>query len=113
MMPISRLLACLLLVSVADIQAAPPAEKPRLDAHGDPLPDGALARLGTVRLRDGNHFSTFSLSPDGKTLAVGSNNQLIRFYDAGTGKEIRQIQGVQIGLSYLSFSPDGKLLAGS
>src|SRR5262245_16498108 len=36
------------------------------DRHGDPLPPGAIARLGTTRLRATARF--FQLSADGKTL---------------------------------------------
>lgn len=48
---------------------------PQFDAHGDPLPPGAIARFGTVRYRIGN-VGSFDLSPDGKTLAVETVNQL-------------------------------------
>jgi len=43
-------------------------QESRLDAAGDPLPEAALARLGTVRLRCGRHVI---FSPDGKMIPPG------------------------------------------
>ncbi|QJW97664.1 hypothetical protein FTUN_5241 [Frigoriglobus tundricola] len=46
--------------------AGPPA---RVDPFGDPLPDGGLVRLGTMRSRAGIH--TFGLRADGTVVTVG------------------------------------------
>ena len=38
----------------------------RLDAAGDPLPPGALLRLGTTRWRNDNGLAGIACTPDGK-----------------------------------------------
>ena len=71
----------------------PPQTKPRdefsnpagnRDAHGDPLPDAALARLGTSRFHHRN-LNLACLSPDGKTLVLQKRDGLLGM-DVETGK---------------------------
>ena len=58
--------AALLLMTVGLAKAAPP----RADPLDDPLPEGAVARLGSSRLRVGN--SAFALTPDGRAIVAVS-----------------------------------------
>jgi WD40 repeat protein len=58
--------------------------EPKLDAHGDPLPTGALARLGTLRFRHRNQ-NLAGLTPDGKSLVLYGRDGLAAM-DADTGK---------------------------
>ena len=60
-----------------------------LDRHGDPLPPGAIARLGTVRFRVSDEADALALAPDGKTIAVGSYGSLFLFAD--DGKRIKRL----------------------
>ena len=84
----------------AAVQAQSPAP-PRTDALGDPLPAGAIARLGTLRLKHnlygeqdffgrGNFFTTINnaiFSPDGKKIvSFAQPYGSIRVWDAVTGK---------------------------
>src|SRR5262245_7519236 len=59
--------------SAAPQEQQPQAEKQaaRTDRHGDPLPPGAVARLGTVRWRPNAEIAALVYSADGKTLLAG------------------------------------------
>jgi WD40 repeat protein len=105
---IARFAACLLLLAGA---TAPAQEKAvRTDLYGDPLPEGAAARLGSMRLRHGSTVYAVAYSPDGKLLASAGDDCLIRVWDPATGKELRRLRGHQNRVSCITFSRDGKLL---
>jgi RNA polymerase sigma factor (sigma-70 family) len=108
----------------AEPPQAPPAEQspraeakpkdetaPRTDLYGDPLPPGALLRLGTVRFRHQNLIGSVAYSPDGKILAAGGYHGVIFLYDAATGRKLRELQAYASQFPPIAFSPDGKTLA--
>jgi WD40 repeat protein len=127
-----RLPACLLLVAGLALhpgrlaRGEPPASEvgrqadartARVDHLGDPLPDGAVARLGTSRLCYGDSWLAFS--PDSRLLAVGNPFSSVRLCEVNTGKELWRVDtpnflghGFTYSWSILAFSPDGKVLAG-
>jgi WD40 repeat protein len=80
-----------------------------LDRYGDPLPEWALARLGTVRWRTGEYMSAAALSPDGKVIAV-SGSRGISFLDTSTGQQLRRLEISVPAARKLGYSPDGKTL---
>ncbi len=82
-----------------------------VDLQGDLLPEGAVARLGTVRFRMGGLVYACAYSPDGKTLAAGSADNTVTLFDAATGKPIRRLQGHYHHVTSLAFAPDGRTLA--
>lgn len=95
--------------------ALPVAAKPdkgmatKADSLGDPLPEGAIARIGTTRFRHGERISTISLSKDGLVLASGSSDRYssARVWSAKTGKLLMAVENEGPGVA---LSPDGRTL---
>src|SRR5262249_46866271 len=72
--------------------AAAPAPL-RTDRYGDPLPDDAIARLGTVRLRHAAPIRAVAITPDGKLIASTSNDNTVRVWDTASGRELHRWRG--------------------
>jgi WD40 repeat protein len=83
----------------------------RTDLHGDLLPDGAIARLGTVRWRHGAVVRTAAFSPDGKMVAALDADGGIRLWHRASGREQKRWRQENGSRGPLAFSPDGRLLA--
>ncbi len=104
-------LACLALGGTTE----PPAragDKPlAADVYGDPLPAGAVARLGTVRFRHLGWHKSVAFSPDGKTVVSRAENHSLRFWETATGKLLGEIETEDTIFTAFAVSPDGKRIA--
>jgi hypothetical protein len=99
------------LVGVPPLQAEEPA---RLDRHGDVLPDGAVARLGSFRLRYHRDLTSMALSPDAKRIATLDWGGAIKLWDAVTGPELHTLKvprNILEDQTVPAFSPDNRMLA--
>src|SRR5204863_252893 len=83
----------------------------RVDQYGDSLPAGAVARLGTLRLKHQQAVACVAFAPDGKTIASGAEDGTVCIWDAMTGQEIRRLKVEKTWVAHIAFAPDGKTLA--
>ncbi len=90
-------LAALCLAAGLGWGAEAPQAAGRTDRYGDPLPAGALARLGTTRWRHGTPVTYVAFLPDGKAVLTVSLDDIVRLWDLATGKEIRRVGGQPAG----------------
>jgi WD40 repeat protein len=103
-----RCLSALLTIGLA-VGPATAQIKARVDHRGDPLPAGALYRIGTNRLQLTGRLHALAASPNGKLIAGFSLGHL-SVWEAIGGREI-----VSVVLDVLDgpprwFTPDGKSL---
>jgi WD40 repeat protein len=126
-----------LFVVAAHASYGQPTVGPRLDHYGDALPEGALARLGTLRLTHLGVIEAVAISPDGKVAASGVRDgketylgerivhqsegftlgegvrvteATIRLWNVKTGELLRQISTPDAPVSHMSFTADGKVI---
>jgi WD40 repeat protein len=84
-----------------------------VDFHGDPLPNGAIARLGTTRLRHDSAVSCLAFSPDNKVRASGGDGG-VRLWQVGTWKLLHHLgEGSRAvgSVPAVAFSPNGAFIA--
>src|SRR5438067_10623165 len=110
---------CLVFVGMQLVSAwasghqAPPkkVEQIAVDLHADPLPAGAIARIGTMRLRHDAPIVALAWAHDGSFLVSGSHDKTVCLWDAQTGKLLRRITGHDDAVFALALSSDSKKLA--
>lgn len=109
------LLAGVLLLGATDCAWSRPhpswPRKFHLDIHGDPLPAGAISRLGTYRFRHSNPLTSLVFSPDGKRLISADTMGDVSVWDVNDGRETRRWHDLENKKQHVGFSPDGRLMA--
>ncbi len=86
------------------------ARSTRLDRHGDPLPEHARARLGTIPFRDGTLVNQVFYTSDAKSLVTVNNTHVVRVWNATTGRIVREIGDSKSDFHGIALSPDGNTL---
>jgi WD40 repeat protein len=110
---------------LAALPTAPPGAKTDGDGDGNPLPVGAIARLGTTRYRfsEARGRGRIFFAPDGRGVAswpVSQTDNPLRVFDLTSGKTAYEVPG-QLGRQVpgpqqwhehsFAFAPNGKTLA--
>ncbi|HKB02030.1 MAG TPA: sigma-70 family RNA polymerase sigma factor [Gemmataceae bacterium] len=99
-------------VASATAPAAPaPPRQPPVDALGEPLPAGAVARFGDGRLRHGGPLSVLAFSADGRELVGGGRQWANQVWDVATGRHRRIVTADRMTSSAVALARDGSRLA--
>jgi len=107
----------------SDAKAQPPAAKEQAagpvkndlpiatDQYGDPLPEGAVARLGTVRFRQAHYTTSIAYALGGKVLVSGANafGPGLCIWDAATGQPLNRLSS-PVSVYSIAVAADGKTL---
>jgi WD40 repeat protein len=87
------------------------AEPVAADLHGDPLPAGAMARLGTRRWRPGQESLLVLYTPDGRQLVTAGADGALALWDGDSGRLVRRF-GTFLGTTDLTaVTANGRTLA--
>jgi WD40 repeat protein len=109
-MSLSRLVVCgLLFLLPATVTRG--QTLPVVDAAADPLPPGAVLRMGSARLTHDTWLTCVRFSADDRWIGAADQNQTVRLWEVATGKLLWEMPP-NTGQK-LAFSPDGKTLATS
>src|SRR6267378_2933045 len=109
MVPISTRLALIGMILFGSATLGTAAQQS--DCHGDPLPEGAVARLGTLRLRHGDGVSQVAYSSDGKWMVSLGRDRTCRAWEANSGRVQYSFAEKDVDFYAVAFSPDSAALA--
>ncbi len=93
------------------------ANDPILDQYGDPLPKGAVVRLGTSRFWVDGVPLRIGFSADGKMVTAAGQVRVLRFWETSSGRLVRDYPKLapapesEATISAVALSSDGKYLA--
>lgn len=82
----------------------------QVDLWGDPLPEAAIARLGTRRFRHPKLVTSVAYSRQGDLLAT-AGGPWVRVWNAASGRELLRVKGHAEHVAAIAISPDEKTLA--
>jgi WD40 repeat protein len=88
-----------------------PGQAPSADRYGDPLPAGAIARLGSVRFLHADWVHSLAFLPDNKGLISAAHEPFFHIWDSITERETGRIGDSDSSILCVALSPDGKLAA--
>jgi WD40 repeat protein len=71
-------------------------QESKVDCYGDPLPDGAIARLGTVRLRHSDLVILTAFLRDNKALLTVAADGTVCQWDVATSKELSRFKAIAV-----------------
>jgi WD40 repeat protein/beta-lactamase regulating signal transducer with metallopeptidase domain len=94
-------------------KSARSAHSKPVDLYGNPIPAGAVVRLGAVPFRHAGPRKELAIAADNRTLISASWNgeQSLKFWDAPRGRLLGQIDLVDEWFQSMSISPDRSTVA--
>jgi WD40 repeat protein len=100
------LLVASAMIAAGAVRADPP---PHTDLYGDPLPRGAVLRLGTTRLK--SSATQILFTPDGRTLITLEDGRMVKRWNAEDGQVRHVFTLPDRGWNPQVLSTDGSRLA--
>ncbi len=101
----SRTESALILCIIATVPWPAPGQPAPVNSAGDPLPRGAIARIGTNRYRLPNLSQVF-FSPDRSILIGKGGDASLTFWEAETGKTVAEFRDPDLINFSVDQSPD-------
>lgn len=84
-------------------------QMPNGKGSAEPLPHGALARLGSWNGRHGSRILCLAFAPDGRSLLAGGGNDPLRLWEVSSGRLLRTFDDTWV--QAVAFSPRGAVFA--